>query len=115
MTHSFPPRRSSDLPELFRHYAAISPGVGVSGSWLMRQRFDTDAIRKAGASVVLAVGEAELSNAFNVIAGIPETSAFADRLRSQSGLPVGYRGFDGETHSSIFPRDRKSTRLNSSH
>src|SRR3546814_8875326 len=74
-------------PELFRHYAAISPGVGVSGSWLMRQRFDTDAIRKAGASVVLAVGEAELSNAFNVIAGIPETSAL----------------------------DRKSTRLNSSH
>src|SRR3546814_15337145 len=70
----------------------------------MRQRFDTDAIRKAGASVVLAVGEAELSNAFNVIAGIPETSAFADRLRSQSGLPVGYRCFDGETHSSIFPR-----------
>src|SRR3546814_12528845 len=74
-------------PELFRHYAAISPGVGVSGSWLMRQLFDTDAIRKSGASVELAVGEAELSHAFNIIDAIPDTSAMSDRSPGTGGSP----------------------------
>src|SRR3546814_20083320 len=56
-------------PELFRHYAAISPGVGVSGSWLMRQSFDTDAIPKEGGAGVVAVGAEEQRNVFNVIVG----------------------------------------------
>lgn len=91
-------------PELFRYYASISPGIAISGSWLMQQRFDGEALRKCGASVSLSVGELEMSNAFNIIAGIPETDVFAERVREQSGLPVRYRCFDGETHSSIYPR-----------
>lgn len=91
-------------PELFHYYAGISPGIGISGSWLMRQRFDGDAIRNSGAVLALSIGEAEIANAFNRIAGIPETAAFAAHVRTQSALPVAYRCFDGETHSSIFPR-----------
>lgn len=91
-------------PDLFRYYASISPGIGISGSWLKRQRFNSKAIRNSGAKLELSIGEAEISNAFNIIAGIPETGAFATQVRSQSGLAVAYRCFDRETHSSIFPR-----------
>ncbi|NGY03182.1 alpha/beta hydrolase-fold protein [Solimonas terrae] len=94
----------SQRPDLFHHYAGISPGVGICGNWLMRRSFADKAIVESGANVFLAVGEAEMRNLFNGIAGIPLTGAFAEQVRRQSGLAVRYRCFDGETHSSIFPR-----------
>jgi predicted alpha/beta superfamily hydrolase len=85
----------------FQHYFAISPGIGISGSWLMRQPPSAAAV---GRSAVLSLGSEELQNGFNNIAGIHDTPAFSQRLREQPGVDVSFRCFDGETHSSIFPR-----------
>ncbi|HSW11258.1 MAG TPA: alpha/beta hydrolase-fold protein [Solimonas sp.] len=88
----------------FRRYFAVSPGVGISGSWLMRQ--PDDRVFAPGAdSVVLTLGSEEKTNLFNRIAGIHETEALARRLRAvQPQLQLQFRCFEGETHSSIYPR-----------
>jgi predicted alpha/beta superfamily hydrolase len=86
----------------FRHYIAVSPGIGISDSWLVRTGADALLAPRA-ASAVLAVGSAELSNAFNRIAGIPQTEVYAARLRRHAALGVEFHCFDGQTHSSVFP------------
>jgi len=54
--------------------------------------------------VFLSLGGEERTNRFNVIAGIPETEAYASRLRARDDARVTFRELDGETHSSVFPR-----------
>jgi predicted alpha/beta superfamily hydrolase len=85
----------------FKHYFAISPGIGISGSWLMKQ---PRSAAVAGRSAVLSLGSEELANGFNNIAGIPDTEAYSQRLREPGNMDVAFRCFDGETHSTIFPR-----------
>jgi predicted alpha/beta superfamily hydrolase len=86
----------------FRHYIGISPGVAISGDWLMRDRPDP-APEAASRSALFVIGSEEKSNAFNIIAGIPRTHAYVERLRS-CGVEARYTCYDGETHSTIYPR-----------
>lgn len=86
----------------FRRYAAVSPGIGISGSWLMRQSAEASPTRRAQ-SAFLCLGEAEMGNAFNGIAGIPDTESYAARLRRHPQLDVAFECFPNETHSSVFP------------
>lgn len=86
----------------FRDYIAVSPGIAISGDWLLRAAPQAEPARRA-ASVRLSIGSEEKINAFNLIAGIPLTRAYADLLRAR-GLRVHYSCYDGETHSSIYPR-----------
>lgn len=83
----------------FRHYAGISPGIGISGSWLLRNKTPT---ATRAQRVYLCIGSAEQSNLFNQIAGIPDTSAYAEKLRADKRLQVQYRCLDGDTHSSVY-------------
>jgi len=90
----------------FEGYAAISPGIGINGSWLLRQ---LDGGRRAAArarGLVLSVGAEEMHNAFNRIAGIPDTSTFGEKLRGLShGRPaIEYHNYEAETHSTTYPR-----------
>ncbi|WP_428312697.1 hypothetical protein [Hydrocarboniphaga sp.] len=85
----------------FKHYVAISPGIGISGWWLMKQ---PPSAAVAGRSAVLSLGSEELLNGFNNVAGIQDTEAYSQRLRAPGNMDVAFRCFDGETHSTIFPR-----------
>ncbi|HSW14282.1 MAG TPA: alpha/beta hydrolase-fold protein [Solimonas sp.] len=88
----------------FRRYFAVSPGVGISGFWLLRQP-DTQPVSSRAECIVLTLGSEEKTNLFNRIAGIPDTDELARRLQGlQPQLEVRYRCFEGETHSSIYPR-----------
>ncbi len=90
-----------DADSPFKHYVGISPGLGISRDWLMRQ---DGPVAKKAARVALSLGSLELGNAFNRIAGIHQTEAFAQRLRERHPqLAIDFRCFDGETHSSVFP------------
>lgn len=87
----------------FQHYASISPGIGMSGSWLMREPQASGPMAKAARRVFLCLGGDEKDNFFNQIAGIPDTEAFARQVRQeQPQLDVEFRCFDGETHSTIY-------------
>ena len=86
----------------FRHYISISPGIAISGSWLMRQS-ETAPLSASAISVHFSLGSEEKRNAFNCIAGIPETRDYAERLRKRDALEVRYDCFEHETHSSVFP------------
>lgn len=83
----------------FRDYAGVSPGIGISGSWLMR---GTRTVSKQARQVFLCIGSEEKTNLFNRIAGIPETADYAVRLQAQHGLRVRYHCYEGETHSSVY-------------
>jgi predicted alpha/beta superfamily hydrolase len=85
----------------FRRYVGVSPGIAISGSWLLREG---RSIARRAESVWLSIGGDEKRNTFNQIAGIPDTEAFAARVRQGTKADVNYACFDGETHSSIFPR-----------
>jgi predicted alpha/beta superfamily hydrolase len=88
----------------FRRYLALSPGIGVSGSWLLRTADTRPAIEAPRPDVYLSLGSEERTNRFNVIAGIPDTEAYAARLRARGDTTVTFEELDGETHSSVFPR-----------
>lgn len=88
----------------FRHYASISPGVGMSGSWLMRAPQSQRPPARKASEVFLCIGSEEKTNLFNQIAGIPETEAFASQLRKVGAPSVRYQCFEQETHSSVYPR-----------
>ena len=83
----------------FRDYAGVSPGIGISGSWLMRC---ASTVSKQARQVFLCIGSEENTNLFNQIAGIPDTPDYAARLQTQPGLQVHYHCFEGETHSSVY-------------
>lgn len=89
----------ADTP--FRNYAAVSPGIGISGSWLLRQPHRLSAQAQ---KVFLCIGSEERDNRFNQIAGIPYTPLYAEALRAQGSVTPHYVCYDGETHSSVYPR-----------
>lgn len=91
----------ADAP--FSRYLAVSPGVAISGWWIRERIAERKAAIRRDARLFLAVGSEELDNAFNIMAGIPQTDLYAGRLRDVAGLDVQYRLFDGTTHSSIYP------------
>jgi predicted alpha/beta superfamily hydrolase len=85
----------------FRRYIGVSPGIAISGNWLLKEG---RSIAQRADAVHLSIGGEEKKNRFNQIAGIPATEAFAARLRQHARMSTHYSCFDGETHSSIFPR-----------
>ncbi|PTU28255.1 alpha/beta hydrolase-fold protein [Stenotrophobium rhamnosiphilum] len=88
----------------FKHYAGVSPGLGVSGSWLLN-RHDADFRASQNAqSLFLSLGSEEKNNLFNQYAGIDKTEAFAERLRHATDLSVKSMCFENESHSSTYPR-----------
>ncbi|HVT37371.1 MAG TPA: alpha/beta hydrolase-fold protein [Nevskiaceae bacterium] len=87
----------------FTHYACISPGVGMAGSWLLRRRAGDKRVAAGAQSVFLSIGSEERDNRFNQMAGIPDTPALAQSLRDARQLKVVERCFEGETHSSTYP------------
>ncbi len=87
----------------FGRYLALSPGIAVSGSWLLRT-VDTRETLDPPREAFLSLGSDERTNAFNVIAGIPDTPAYAERLAERGDVRVATAELDGETHSSVFPR-----------
>jgi predicted alpha/beta superfamily hydrolase len=89
----------------FRNYVSISPGVGMSGSWLMREPQASRPLAKAARQVFFCVGGDEKTNAFCQIAGIPDAEALSRQARAQQpDLKVHFECFGGETHSTIYPR-----------
>ena len=87
----------------FAHYLAVSPGIGISDSWLLRQPAAAP-LAATAKTLVLSLGGEEKTNHFNRIAGIHETETFAQRLRAQAApIAVQFECFAGETHSSIYP------------
>lgn len=87
----------------FSRYLSVSPGVAISGWWIREQIAARKAAIRRDARLFLAVGSEELDNAFNIMAGIPQTDSYAEQLRSVAGLDAQYRLFDGTTHSSVYP------------
>ncbi|MDP9142563.1 MAG: alpha/beta hydrolase-fold protein, partial [Pseudomonadota bacterium] len=87
----------------FNRYLSVSPGVAISGSWILEQIKARSAAIRSDARLFLAVGSEELGNAFNIMAGIPQTEAYARRLRSVAGLDAHFHLFEGTTHSSVYP------------
>ncbi|MES2490278.1 MAG: alpha/beta hydrolase-fold protein, partial [Pseudomonadota bacterium] len=88
----------------FKHYAGISPGLAVSGSWLLN-RHDADfRVSKSAQSVFLSLGSEEKTNLFNQYAGIDKTEAFSERLRHATDLSVTSMCLENETHTSTYPR-----------
>ena len=85
----------------FKRYVCVSPGIAISGNWLMRQQ-PTPA-SKNSASMFLSIGGEEKGNRFNIVAGIPDTEAYTLRLRSQR-VAARYLCLEGETHSSVYPQ-----------
>ncbi|NKF22994.1 alpha/beta hydrolase [Solimonas marina] len=84
----------------FKRLLSISPGVGISDSWLMRCPLPAGG---GDAALFVAIGDEERSNAFNIIAGIPDSEAFAARMQGVAGLRVQTCALPHQTHSSVFP------------
>lgn len=88
----------------FRRYFAVSPGVGISDSWLLNHAQRGDMTPRAGLAV-LTLGSLERDNAFNRMAGIDRTEEWGLRLREQRpALDLRCECLEGETHSSVYPR-----------
>ncbi|MES0875259.1 alpha/beta hydrolase [Sinimarinibacterium thermocellulolyticum] len=86
----------------FRDYIGVSPGIAIGGDWLLRALPSAHpALRTRSARFV--IGGEERINAFNVIAGIPRTRSYVEQLCAR-GIDARYGCYDGETHSSIYPR-----------
>ena len=87
----------------FRSYAAISPGVGMSGSWLRREPQVSCPLAAAARQAYFCVGGDEKANHFCQIAGIPDTEELSRQTQRQKPeLKVQFHCFDGETHSTVY-------------
>lgn len=87
----------------FRRYAAISPGIAISGDWLTRQDWQVPGIAAQGAQLFTCLGDEERDNAFNRDAGIHQTEAWSVQVARNPRIAVTSLAFPGETHSSVFP------------
>lgn len=88
----------------FRRYCAVSPGIGISDSWMLKHTQAGELAARAR-TVVLTIGSLEKGNHFNRIAGIDRTEEFGSRLQAQAPqIDLCCECLNGETHSSIFPR-----------
>lgn len=86
----------------FRDYIGVSPGIAISGDWLLRA-LPTPSAEAPPRTARFVIGGEEKTNAFNIIAGIPRTRTYVEHLRAR-GVDVRYACHDGETHSSVYPR-----------
>lgn len=85
----------------FTRYLCLSPGVAISGGWMMQNARPA----RPDARIFTALGGEELDNRFNGIAGIPRTSEYVDALRNSHGdgaFPCIQ--LDGETHTTVYAR-----------
>lgn len=87
----------------FRRYAAISPGIAISGDWLTRQDWHAPTIARQGAHLFTCLGDEERDNAFNKDAGIHQTEAWSKQVARNPRITITSLTFMGETHSSVFP------------
>lgn len=87
----------------FRRYAAISPGIAISGHWLARLDWRSPGIAAQGARLFTCLGDEERDNAFNQDAGIHQTEAWSEQVAHNPRIAVTSLAFKGETHSSVFP------------
>jgi predicted alpha/beta superfamily hydrolase len=87
---------------LFSGYLCLSPGVAIGGDW-MRQNA-TSGGRGREPQLFVAIGSEEMHNRFNIIAGIPQTPAWADELQRNGGPAAPCHLLDGETHTTVFVR-----------
>lgn len=87
----------------FRDYISISPGVGMSGSWLIREPQALQPLATGARQTFFCVGGDEMTNRFCEMAGIPDTEALSRQVQQrQRGLKVQFKCFDGETHSTVY-------------
>jgi predicted alpha/beta superfamily hydrolase len=88
----------------FASYLCLSPGVGMSGGWLLREARSPARQAERLLRVFAALGSEELGNRFNCMAGIPQTQLYAQLLREQGRAQVEFHQLDGETHITLYPR-----------
>lgn len=86
----------------FRGYICSSPGLAISGDWLLKNACPTFANNQVR-NVVTGIGSEEFDNGFNIMAGIPETPRYAASLKNNPALNVQFIQFEAETHSSVLP------------
>lgn len=88
----------------FDRFAILSPGVAISDDWMLKPEggLDTEA---PGRQVLVAIGAEEQHNAFNMLAGIPQSSRYVQALRMRAPTArIDYTVLDRETHTTMFPR-----------
>ncbi|HVT37258.1 MAG TPA: alpha/beta hydrolase-fold protein [Nevskiaceae bacterium] len=88
----------------FTRYACLSPGVNVSGQWMLRRAAAPLPPQSSAARVYGSIGSAELDNRFNRLAGIPMTRAYIGALAEQGAQHTQFHVLDGETHTSVYVR-----------
>lgn len=91
----------ADTP--FKFFGALSPGVAISDSWMLKR---DGGLAKSGneLDMLVTIGGDERSNAFNTLAGIPQSERYASEMKADALCNVEYLCLDGETHTSVFPR-----------
>lgn len=87
----------------FKAFGAFSPGVAISDNWMLKS---DGGLAKTGKvrDILVTIGAEEKTNAFNTLAGIPQSEEYASKLKSDTSCSVEYLCLDDETHSSVFPR-----------
>jgi acetyl esterase/lipase len=87
----------------FSHFAVLSPGVAIGQHWMMQPDGGLRP-QPSARPVLVALGGEERTNAFNDLAGIPQSEHYADALRAATGAPVEFHELPGESHTTVFPR-----------
>lgn len=87
----------------FKAFGAFSPGVAISDSWMLKH---DGGLAKTGKArdILVTIGGDEKTNAFNTLAGIPQSEQYASEVKADIACSVEYMCLDNETHSSVFPR-----------
>ncbi|MES2490679.1 MAG: alpha/beta hydrolase-fold protein [Pseudomonadota bacterium] len=87
----------------FKAFGAFSPGVAISDSWMLKR---DGGLAKTGKArdILVTIGGDEKANAFNTLAGIPQSEQYASEVKGDIACSVEYICLDNETHSSVFPR-----------
>lgn len=87
----------------FKAFGAFSPGVAISDSWMLKR---DGGLAKTGKvrDILVTIGGDEKANAFNTLAGIPQSERYASEVKGDASCSVEYLCLDNETHSSVFPR-----------
>ncbi|HEY1076128.1 MAG TPA: alpha/beta hydrolase-fold protein [Fontimonas sp.] len=87
----------------FRDFLCLSPGVAISGDWMLQAR-NLPPRRALRGRVICAIGDEELDNRFNRIAGIPQTLRYVDALRDRGIDAAACQVLGGESHTSVYAR-----------
>ena len=88
----------------FKHFAILSPGVSISDHWMLKLEGGLNT-KAPGRQVLVTIGAEEQHNAFNILAGIPQSSRYAQALKTRAPTArIDYAVLDRETHTTVFPR-----------